>query len=81
MVRLATLVKARPYDGFEHFSTWAGLEQVIRGAGGEIVRRKGLHLMPFQLPIKRLLTWCDEHLQVLRPLMINICLLAQKGGR
>jgi 2-polyprenyl-6-hydroxyphenyl methylase/3-demethylubiquinone-9 3-methyltransferase len=78
VVRLATLVRVRPFMGFEHFSSWRGIERVIVNAGAGIVRRKGLHLLPFQLPCRRFLTWCDGRLQLFRGLMINICILARK---
>jgi hypothetical protein len=43
------------------------------------VREKELHLFPFQLGMEGLSTWFDEHCQVARKAMINICVLAQKA--
>ena len=74
-VKLATLVHARPFDGFEHFSSWGGMERMLSVNGIRCVRRYGLHLLPFQLRCFRFLTWCDEHLQSLQGVMINICVL------
>jgi len=73
------LIKARPYDGLEHFSSWRGVRRSIEEAGGVVVRERGLHLFPFQLPLHRLSAWSDRHLQVLRFAMINICVLARKS--
>jgi hypothetical protein len=77
-VRAATLLRLRPFDGHENFSTWQGIRRVLRSAGCSIVKERGLHLFPFQLKLDRLSTWCDEHLQSIRGLMINICVLARK---
>jgi 2-polyprenyl-3-methyl-5-hydroxy-6-metoxy-1,4-benzoquinol methylase len=77
-VRFATAVGIRPFDGYENFSSWRTLRQTIRQGGAFIVREQGLHLFPFQLPLHSVSRWCDRHLQGLRPVMINICLLAQK---
>ncbi len=78
VVRAATRLKLRPFDGYEHFSSWASLRRTVQGHGGEIVRERGLHLFPFQFGLHALSVWCDEHLQAARGLMINICLLARK---
>ena len=78
-VKLATVLKVRPFDGFENFSTWSGLERTLETSGLRILERRGLHLFPFQIPLRRLSRWCDARLQPFRKLMINICLLAQVG--
>ena len=80
-VRFATLIKARPYDGLENFSSWRGVRRTIESPGGVVVRECGLHLFPFQLPLHRLSAWSDRHLQFLRFAMINICVLARKTTR
>lgn len=80
-VRLATLLKVRPFDGHENFSTWPGMRRVLRRAGVRVVRRHGLHLFPFQLGLHRLSTWCDSHCQGLRGLMINICMLGRRDDK
>jgi 2-polyprenyl-3-methyl-5-hydroxy-6-metoxy-1,4-benzoquinol methylase len=79
VVKLATAVGARPFDGLENFSSWQSLRRVIRENGGSIVQERGLHLFPFQLPLRRFSTWCDRRLQMCRFAMINICVLAQKS--
>lgn len=78
VVNLATLLKARPFDGYENFSTWRGIRDTLRNANVDVVREFGLHLFPFQLGMHGLSRWCDNHLQGLRGLMINICVLARK---
>lgn len=79
IVRLASAARLRPFDGFENFSSWRTIRQRIAAGGGTIVQERGLHLFPFQVPLHTLSWWCDEHLQSLRSVMINICVLAQKG--
>lgn len=78
IVKLATKLKLRPYDGFENFSSWRGIRRVLQASGMTIERESGLHLFPFQIPLHGLSTWCDRHLQGLRGCMINICVLARK---
>ena len=80
VVKLATLIRARPYDGLENFSSWRGVRRSIERAGGAVLKERGLHLFPFQLPLHRLSAWSDRHLQLLRFAMINICVLARKSA-
>ena len=78
VVRMATAFRLRPFDGHENFSSWRSLRKVLRDSGASIQREFGLHLFPFQIPLRLLSEWCDDHLQALRGLMINICILARK---
>ena len=80
VVRLATAVGARPFEGLENFSSWRSLRRAIEGAGGLVLREQGLHLFPFQLGLESLSRWSDRHLQCFRGAMINLCVLAQKRG-
>jgi 2-polyprenyl-3-methyl-5-hydroxy-6-metoxy-1,4-benzoquinol methylase len=80
VVKLATALRLRPFDGHERFSSWSGMRRVLAASGVETVREAGLHLFPFQIPLHRLSTWCDRRLQPLRPLMINLCVLGRKKG-
>lgn len=78
VVALATKLRLRPFDGFENFSSWSGLREVIESEGCEVVEEYGLHLFPFQFKMHAFSTWCDQNLQAMRWGMINICVLAQK---
>ncbi|MBI5397759.1 MAG: methyltransferase domain-containing protein [Verrucomicrobia bacterium] len=80
VVRLATRLKLRPFNGLENFSSWGNLRRTLADQGLVLEQEKGLHLFPFQLPLHGLSTWCDNHLQALRGVMINICLLCRKAG-
>ena len=79
VVRAATVLKLRPFDGLENFSSFRLIRKTLQAAGVNVLRESGLHLFPFQLPFHWLSCWCDEHLQVARELMINICVLGQKA--
>jgi 2-polyprenyl-3-methyl-5-hydroxy-6-metoxy-1,4-benzoquinol methylase len=81
VVKLATLAKARPFDGLENFSTFGSIRRVLEGEGLHVIEERGIHLIPFQLKCFRMSRWCDEHLQALRWLMINLCVLAEKPAR
>jgi len=80
IVRLASAMRLRPFDGFENFSSWSAIRQRVAAGGGTIVMERGLHLFPFHLPLHTFSSWCDERLQSMRSVMINICVLAQKGS-
>ena len=79
-VRLATLMKLRPFDGYENFSTWNRLRSAYRDSGLQIAREQGVHLYPFQFKLHPLSRWLDRHAQWARGLMINLCLLGQKNA-
>jgi 2-polyprenyl-6-hydroxyphenyl methylase/3-demethylubiquinone-9 3-methyltransferase len=78
VVRLASRLRLRPFDGLENFSTRGSITRTLNDSGARVVRVEGLHLYPFQLGLHALSRWCDRHLQALGPLMINICMLARK---
>jgi len=78
VVKLATALRLRPFDGHENFSSWRAIRQTLHESGIRIIREHGLHLFPFQLPLHGLSRWCDRRLQTLREVMINICILGQK---
>ena len=78
VVKLATVAKLRPFDGLENFSTFASIRRTLESAGLRVLREHGLHLFPFQLKLFRASRWSDDHLQMLRRLMINLCVLAEK---
>jgi 2-polyprenyl-3-methyl-5-hydroxy-6-metoxy-1,4-benzoquinol methylase len=77
-VRLATLMRFRPFDGFENFLSWRAMRKTLEQSGLRIVRAEGLHLFPFQLGLHGLSRWFDKRAQWFRGLMINMCVLAQK---
>jgi 2-polyprenyl-3-methyl-5-hydroxy-6-metoxy-1,4-benzoquinol methylase len=79
VVRAATVLRLRPFDGLENFSSFRLIRKTLQAAGVHVLREAGLHLFPFQLPFHSLSRWCDDHLQVARGLMINICVLGQKA--
>ena len=79
VVRAATFLKLRPFDGLENFSSFRLIRKTLQDAGVNVLRESGLHLFPFQLPFHSFSRWCDVHLQVARGLMVNICMLGQKG--
>jgi len=62
VVKLASAVRLRPFDGLENFSTWKSLRVPLEQEGIEILREQGLHLFPFQLGLHALSRWCDARL-------------------
>ena len=75
---MATLLRLRPFDGLENFSSFTSIRRALESEGIDVLREKGVHLMPFQLPVHGLLQWCDQRFQVCRGLMINLCVLGRK---
>ncbi len=78
VVRAASRLKLRPFDGLENFVTWNALRSTLDESGLSIVRQEGLHLWPFHSRMYGALRWCDSHMQALKGVMINMCVLAQK---
>jgi 2-polyprenyl-3-methyl-5-hydroxy-6-metoxy-1,4-benzoquinol methylase len=78
VVAAATRLKLRPFEGYENFNTFGRMRQALEDSGSVVLREKGLHLFPFQFRLRWLSRWCDQHLQSLRGLMINLCVLAKK---
>jgi 2-polyprenyl-6-hydroxyphenyl methylase/3-demethylubiquinone-9 3-methyltransferase len=78
VVSLATVLGLRPFTGLENFSSWAQLRKALSSLGAPVTIERGLHLFPFQLPFHSLSLRCDRHLQCLRAVMINMCVLAFK---
>ena len=78
-VTAATALKLRPFEGYENFSTFGSIRRTLERSNAVVLREKGLHLFPFQLKFPRLSRWCDERLQSMRALMINLCVLARKN--
>lgn len=78
VVAAATRLQLRPFDGLENFSSFGMIRRVLASEGVAVVREYGLHLFPFQLGMHRFSEWCDDHLQWLRRVMINVCVLGRK---
>lgn len=81
VVRAATLLRLRPFDGLENFSTFQSVRRVLREEGVSVVEEYGLHLFPFQIPLHAVSRWADSHFQFLRCAMINVCVLGKKTAR
>ncbi|MCZ6698099.1 MAG: class I SAM-dependent methyltransferase [Planctomycetota bacterium] len=80
VVRMATWLGVRPFDGHENFSTWHALRRSVGRSGAQVIREKGLHLFPFQFGAHGVSRWLDRRAQPLRAAMINLCVLARKRG-
>lgn len=81
VVRLATRLRVRPYDGLENFLGTRELANVLRALGGTIEQHTGLHILPFQIAALRpLIRWVDRWGSALLPVMINQCVLVTKAS-
>ena len=78
MVKLSTMLNARPYNGYEKFSTFGNIQRCLENNGMEVIKMKGLHLFPFQLKLHRLSRFLDKHMQFAKICMINVCVIARK---
>jgi 2-polyprenyl-3-methyl-5-hydroxy-6-metoxy-1,4-benzoquinol methylase len=71
----ASVVRLRPYDGYENFLWPGALRRALESAGGRIVEHRGIHLWPFQIkPLHGASRWVDRFGETLLPLMINQCI-------
>jgi 2-polyprenyl-3-methyl-5-hydroxy-6-metoxy-1,4-benzoquinol methylase len=81
-VRLASWLKVRPYDGLENFVKAGDLRGRLAGLGAEVVKHKGIHLLPFQLGfLHPFLRYTDRFGEMLLPVMINQCIHCRKPAR
>ncbi len=78
VVRLASRIRARRFDGLENFISWSAFRDALEGNGVGILRESGLHLFPFQIPFHGVSRWCDRNLQRLSFVMINMCIMGRK---
>lgn len=75
-VRVASMLKLRPYDGLENFISPITLRQGLTAQHGKVIAHQGIHLFPFQLtPLHPLLRMLDDYGNALLPLMINQAIL------
>jgi SAM-dependent methyltransferase len=78
-VWLAEVSGLRKFEGIENWMSRGALRRAIVRADGSILGTAGLHILPFQLrPLWPLIRLMNEHGQVLKPMMINQCWIAQK---
>jgi 2-polyprenyl-3-methyl-5-hydroxy-6-metoxy-1,4-benzoquinol methylase len=78
-VRLASTLKLRPYDGYENFLRPAELNSFITNLGGIVIQHRGIHLLPFQIPLFNIINrQMDKYGATLLPVMINQAILCQK---
>jgi 2-polyprenyl-3-methyl-5-hydroxy-6-metoxy-1,4-benzoquinol methylase len=49
LVNLATVLKLRPFQGYENFPSFNLLAQMVRATGLSIAHHRGLHAWPFQI--------------------------------
>jgi 2-polyprenyl-3-methyl-5-hydroxy-6-metoxy-1,4-benzoquinol methylase len=79
LVRLASAMSMRPYDGLENFVKTSDMRKTLNALDGELLKHQGLHLIPFQLTfLQPLSRYIDRFGESLLPLMINQCILFRK---
>ena len=78
IVRAATRLNCRPFNGNENFTSWASMRRTLDACGIEIVREYGLHPFPFQFGMNGLSRRLEKHFQWARLGMINVCVLGRK---
>lgn len=78
---IATVLKLRPFVGYEHWVGWFEMRRVLRELGATVIEMRGFNLIPPLFPITwPLLRQCDRLGKVLGPVMLNIAVLARKEG-
>lgn len=79
VTRLATLLRLRPYRGYENYVSRSSLVSWVVENGGKVEEIFGFHLLPFVAPpVYPLLRFADRFGDRLGPLMLNIALKARK---
>ncbi len=71
----------RHYQGYENWVAPRHLLRAIEGAGLQIVRKEGIHCLPWQVVPKRALRWLDDRLRARSyGLSINLAVLAKRDA-
>src|SRR5690606_15539537 len=78
VVRTASFLRLRRFDGYENFSTFRSLTRELEAGGFEVEESRGLHPWPFQLPLHGLARLVEERCQIAKAGMINLCVFARK---
>jgi 2-polyprenyl-6-hydroxyphenyl methylase / 3-demethylubiquinone-9 3-methyltransferase len=80
LIRLANVLKIRPYEGLENWVRWRELRSWIAASGLEIVDQSGFNALPFIHPLTYPLIDRLDHLghTSLGRLMINMMFVAAK---
>lgn len=84
VVRAASRLGLRPFDGVENFVRWRDLEAACAAAGLDVLAHLGFHPWPFQLGLASAARAVETYLArgAAAPLMVNQALVAQKrSGR
>lgn len=79
LVLVAQRLRIRPFQGNESFLGTRELQSAVTAAGGDILRKTGCHLLPWQVPgIKPVLRRLDRFGDRLYPAMINQAVSARR---
>lgn len=74
-----SILRLRPYDGFENFNKPVILRRHIEGLGGRILEHRGIHLFHFQFKFfNEANRYFDQFGEFLLPVMINQAIFCQK---
>lgn len=81
VVRLASRLHLRPFQGYENFLWWSELEAACVAAGLQVLRHIGFHAWPFQFGLGNLSRSVDRRLgkSFWAKLMINQAIVARKS--
>jgi 2-polyprenyl-3-methyl-5-hydroxy-6-metoxy-1,4-benzoquinol methylase len=79
-LKIAHLLRIRPYKGLENWVSWFGLKKWMEEEGLRIESQIGFHAMPFVSSILYpLIDRLDRSFEALGPMMLNIGVLAKKA--
>ena len=78
LVKFASKIKIRPFQGYENFLTYNDIKEILIKNNFKILRFKGIHLYPFQFGFNKLHENLDNRTKFLNKFKINFAFLAQK---
>jgi len=83
LVKLATRLHIRPFQGFENFLSWREVEALCSIHGLCVLKHVGFHPWPFQFRLWKLSAWVDRHFgkSSWAKAMINQASLARKPDK
>ena len=78
VIKIASLLKFRPFQGYENFLTYKEITKILDENNFKILDFKGIHLYPFQFGLNKLHKYIDGKSKFLDKLKINYAFLAKK---
>ena len=79
VVKIASLLKLRPFQGYENFLTYNEIIKTLEENNFKVLKFNGIHIYPFQFGFNKFHKFIDEQSKFINRLKINYAFLAKKA--